>query len=231
MNFPLLHFLGEYYYFLQCGLQITYIGITQGEVQLLSHVQLFATLWTSAHQCSLSYTISHSLHKLMSIVLVMPSKHLIFCHLLLLLPLIFPSIRVFSNESALHIRWSKYWNFSFSFSISLSSEYSGLNSFNIDWFDLLAVQGTLKSLLQNHSSKASILLCSAEEYMVIILYQYMIVITTLESYHDKNSFPLHIPCTLFLCNVDLSLTQLFLSLENFERYFFHPSLLANKFIQ
>ena len=161
----------------------------------------------------------------------MPSNHLIFCHPLLLLPSISPSIRVFSNESALHIRWSKYWNFSFSFSISLSSEYSGLNSFNIDWFDLLAVQGTLKSLLQNHSSKASILLCSAEEYMVIILYQYMIVITTLESYHDKNSFPLHIPCTLFLCNVDLSLTQLFLSLQNFERYFFHPSLLANKFIQ
>ena len=125
-------------------------------------------------QGSLSYTISHSLLKLMSIVSVMPSKHLIFCHLLLLLPSIFPSIRVFSNESALHIRWSKYWNFSFS--ISPSNEYSGVSSFNIDWFDLLAVQGTLKSLLQNHSSKTSILWCSAEEYIVIILYQYMIVI-------------------------------------------------------
>ena len=125
-------------------------------------------------QGSLSYTISHSLLKLMSIVSVMPSKHLIFCHLLLLLPSIFPSIRVFSNESALHIRWSKYWNFSFS--ISPSNEYSGVSSFNIDWFDLLAVQGTLKSLLQNHSSKTWILWCSAEEYIVIILYQYMIVI-------------------------------------------------------
>ena len=118
-----------------------------------------ATPWTAAHQASLSFTNSQSLHKLMSIELVMPSNHLILCHPLLLLPSILPSIRVFSNESVLHIRWPKYW--SFSFSISPSNEYSGLISFRIDWFDLLAVQGTLKSLLQNHSSKASILWHSA----------------------------------------------------------------------
>ena len=110
---------------------------------------------TTAHQASLSFIISQSLLKLMSIESVMPSNHLIFCHPLLLLPSIFPSIRVFSSESALCIRWPKYW--SFSFSISPSDEYSGLISFRIDWFDLLAVQGTLKSLLQHHSSKASIL--------------------------------------------------------------------------
>ena len=159
MNFPLLHFLGEYYYFLQCGLQITYIGITQGEVQLLSHVQLFATPWTVACQATLSFTISCSLLKLMSIESVMPSNYLILCHPLLLLPLIFPSIRVFSNESVLCIRWPKYW--SFSFSLSPSSEYSGLISFRMDWLDLLAVQGTLKSVLQHHSSKASIFWHSA----------------------------------------------------------------------
>ena len=123
-------------------------------VQLLRCVQLFATPWTAAHQASLSFTISQSLLKLMSIESVMPPNHLILCHPLLLLPLIFPSITVFSNESALHITWPKYW--SFSFSISPSNEYSGLISF-IDWLDLLAVQGTLKSLLQHHSSKASIL--------------------------------------------------------------------------
>ena len=104
-------------------------------------------------------SLSPSLLKLMSIESVMPANHLIFCHLLLLLPSIFPSIRVFSNESALHIRWSKYW--SFSFSVSPSNEHSGLISIRIDWFDLLAVQGTLKSLLQHHSSKASVLWCSA----------------------------------------------------------------------
>ena len=124
-------------------------------VQSLSRVQLFVTPWTAAYQASLSITNSGSLFKLMSIELVMPSNHLIFCHPLLLLPSIFPSIRVFSNESALHIRWPKYW--SFSFNISPSNEYSGLISFRVDWFDLLAVQGTLKSLLQHHSSKASIL--------------------------------------------------------------------------
>ena len=115
--------------------------------------------WTAAHQTSLSFTISWSLLKLISIKLVMPSNHLILCHPLLLLPSIFPRIRVFSTESALSIRWPKYW--SFSFSISPSKEYSGLISFRIDWFDLLAVQGTLKSLFQHHSSKASILWYSA----------------------------------------------------------------------
>ena len=123
-------------------------------VQLLSCVQLFATPWTVACQASLSITNSWSLSKLISIELVMPSNHLILCHPLLM-PLIFPSIRVFSNESALHIRCPKYW--SFSFSISPSNEYSGLISFRMNWLDCLAVQETLKSLLQHHSSKASIL--------------------------------------------------------------------------
>ena len=124
-------------------------------VQLLSHVQLLATPWTAACQASLSITNSQSFLKLISIESVMPSSQLILCCSLLLLPSIFPSIRVFSNESVLCIRWQKYW--SFSFSISLSSEYSGLISFEIDWLDLLSVQGTLKSLLQHHSWKASIL--------------------------------------------------------------------------
>ena len=115
------------------------------------------TTWTAAHQTSLSFTISQSLLKLMSIVSVMPSNHLILCHPLLFLHSIFPSIRVFSNESALSIGWPKYW----SFSTSPSNEYSGLISFGMDWLDLLAVQGTLKSLLQYHSSKPSILRCSA----------------------------------------------------------------------
>ena len=119
----------------------------------------FATPWTAARQASLYITNSWSLLKLMSIESVMPSNHLILCRPLLLLPSIFPSIRVFSNESALHIRWPKYW--SFSFSISPSNEYSGLIYFRIDWFVLLAVQGTLKCLLQHHNSKASILWCSA----------------------------------------------------------------------
>ena len=114
-------------------------------VQSLSHVWFFATPWTAAHQASLSITNSQRPHKPMSIESVMPSNHLIFCCLLLLLPTIFPSIRVFSNESVLRIRWPKYW--SFSFSISPSNEHSGLISFRIDWFDLLAAQGTLKSLL------------------------------------------------------------------------------------
>ena len=125
----------------------------------LSHVQLFATPWTATHQASLSFTISQSLLKLMPSELVMPSNHLILCCPLLLLPSIFPRIRVFSNQLAVCIRWPKYW--SFSFSISPSNEYSGLISFRIDWLDLLSVQGTLKSLLQHHSSKASILWCSA----------------------------------------------------------------------
>ena len=126
-------------------------------VQLLSRVSLFATAWTAARQASLSFTIPWSLLRLMSTELVMPSNHII-CHPLLL-PSICPSIRVFSNESVLHIRWPKYW--SFSFSISPSNEYPRLISFRIDWFDLLAVQGTLKSLLQHHSSKASVLRHSA----------------------------------------------------------------------
>ena len=128
---------------------------TFSSVQLLSHVWLFLTPWTAACQASLSITNSRSIPKPMFIELVMPSNHLIlWCSLLLLLS-IFPSIRVFSNESALRIRWPKYW--SFSFSVSPSSEYSGLTSFRIDWLDLLAVQGTLKNLPQHHSSKASIL--------------------------------------------------------------------------
>ena len=128
-------------------------------VQSLSRVQLFATPWTTARQASLSITNSRSPPKPMSIELVMPSSHLILCHPLLLLPSILPSIRVFSNESALRIRWPKYW--SFSFNISPSNEHPGLISFKTDWLDLLAVQGTLKSLLQHHSSKASILQHSA----------------------------------------------------------------------
>ena len=128
-------------------------------VQSLSRVWLFATPWTTAHQASLSITNSRSLPKLMSIELVMPSNHLILCYPLLLLPSIFPSIDFFSNKSTLPIRWSKYW--SFSFNISPSSEHPGLISFRMDWLDLLAVQGTVNSLLQYHSSKASILRCSA----------------------------------------------------------------------
>ena len=128
-------------------------------VQLLSCLRLFATPWTAARQASLSISNSRSLLKLLSIKSVMPSKHLILCRPLLLLPSIFPRIRVFFNESVLHIRWPKYW--SFSFSISPSSEYSGLISFRIDWFDLLAAQETLKSLLQHYISKASILWRSA----------------------------------------------------------------------
>ena len=131
----------------------------ESSVQSLSRVWLFATSWTAARQASLSITNSWSPPKPISTELVMPSNHLILCHPLLLLPSIFPSIRVFSNESALRIRWPKYW--SFSFSISPSNEHPGLMSFRMDWLDLLAVQGTLKSLLQHHSSKASILWCSA----------------------------------------------------------------------
>ena len=128
-------------------------------VQLLSHLQLFANPWTAARQASLSITNSQSLPKLMSIESVMPSNHLIFCRPLLLPPSIFPSIRVFSNESVLCIRWPKYW--SFSFNIRPSNEHSGLISFRMDWLDLLAVQRIPKSLVQHHSSKASILqLCA-----------------------------------------------------------------------
>ena len=133
--------------------------IKLSSVQLLSHVPLFATPWTAARQASLSITNSWSMLLLMYIESVMPSNHLIFFHPLLLLPSIFPSIRIFSNELVLRMRWPKYWNFSFS--ISPSNVYSGLISYRIDWLDLLAVQGTLKSLLQHHSSKASTLQQSA----------------------------------------------------------------------
>jgi len=134
------------------------------------HVRLFVTPRTAARHASLSITNSQSLLKLMSIEVVMPSSHLILCHPLLLPPSIFPSIIVFSNESALHIRWPKYW--SFSFNISPSNEYSGLISFRMDWLDLLAAQGTLKSLSQHHGSKASILWCSAF-FIVQLSHAYM----------------------------------------------------------
>ena len=139
-------------------------------VQSLSCIQLFVTPWTAASQASLSITNSRSLLKFMSIESMMLSNHLILCCLLLLQPSIFPSIRVFSNESVLRFRWPKHWNFSFS--ISPSNEHSQLISFRIDWFDLLVVQGTLKSLLQHHSSKASILQCSAF-LMVQLSHPYM----------------------------------------------------------
>ena len=134
---------------LQAGYVNLRVNVQFSSVQLLSHVRLFATPWTSAHQASLSITNPGSLLKLKSIELVMPSNHLVLCHPLLLLPSIFPSIRVFFNESVL-IRWPKHWNFSFN--ISPSNDYPGLISFRIDCFDLLVVQGTLKSLLQHHSS-------------------------------------------------------------------------------
>ena len=143
------------------NLQYRYVlGLGQfSSVQSLSRVWLFVTRWTAAHQASLSIINSQSWLKLMSIESVMPSNHLILCRHLRFLPSIFPSIRIFSTESVLHIRWPKYW--SFSFNISPSNEYSGMISFRMDWLDLLAVQGTLKSLLQHHSSKASVLQCSA----------------------------------------------------------------------
>ena len=147
-------------------------------VQLLSCVRLFATPWTAAHQASLSITNSWSSPKPMSIELVMPFNHLIFCCPLFLLPSIFPSTRVFSSESALRIGWPKYW--SFSFNISPSNEYSGLISFRMDWLDLLEVQGTLESLLQHHSSKASILWHSA--------FFYSSTLTSIHDYWKNHSF-------------------------------------------
>ena len=143
---------------------LVYISLISS-VQLLSHVQLFVTPWTAACQASLSITNTWSLLKLMSTELVMPSNHLILCHPLLLMASIFPSIRVFSNESVLCIKWPNYWSFSF-------NVYLGLISFRIDWFDVLAVQGTLKSPLQHHSSKASILWCSAF-FIVLLSHLYM----------------------------------------------------------
>ena len=146
---------------------VYYIEVVQFSHSVMSN---YATPWTAARQASLSIPNSQSLLKLMSIELVMPSNHLILCHSLLFLPSIFPSIRVFSNESVLPIRWPKYW--SFSFSISPSNEYSGLISFRVDWLDLLAVQGTLKSLPQHHGSKASILWCSIF-FMIQLSHPYM----------------------------------------------------------
>ena len=146
------------------------LSIQFSSVQSLSRVRLFATPSTAAHQASLSITNSRSLPKFMSIDSVMPSNHLILCRPLLLLHSIFPSIRVFSNESALHIRWPKYW--SFSFNISPSNDHPGLISFRTDGLDLLAVQGTLKSLIQHHTSKASILRCSAF-FIVQLSHPYM----------------------------------------------------------
>ena len=143
------------------------------------------TPWTAVSQASLFFTNSRSLLKFMSTESMMPSKHLILCHPLLFLPSIFPSIRVFSSELALHIRWAKYW----SFSISPSNEYSGLISFRIDWFDLLAVQGTLKSLLQHHSLKASILQRSAF-FMVELPHQYMTAGKTIALTISSHSFSL-----------------------------------------
>ena len=148
----------------------TWISHQFSLVQSLSCVQLFPTPWTAAHQASPSITNSRSLPKLMSIESMMPSNHLIFCHPLLLPPSIFPSIKIFSNESVLHIRWPKYW--SFRFNISPSNEHSGLISFRMDWLDLSAVQGILKSLLQHHSSKASVLQHSAF-FIVQLSYLYM----------------------------------------------------------
>ena len=153
-----------------CYLHLLQFHFGFSSVQSLSRVQLFATPWTAAHQASLSITSSQSPPKPMSIKSVMPSNHLILCCPLLLLPPIPPSIRVFSNESALHIRWPKYW--SFNFNISPSNEHPGLISFRMDWLDLLAVQGTLKSLLQHHSSKASILWCSTF-FIVQLSHPYM----------------------------------------------------------
>ena len=152
-------------------------------VQSLSRVWFFATPWTAAHQASLSIASCRSLLRLMSFELVMPSTHLVLCHPLFLLPSIFPSIRVFSSDSVLCIRWPKYW--SFSFSISPSNEYLGLISFRMDWLDLLAVQGTLKSLLWHHSSKASILQCSAF-FIVQLSHTY--------TYTYTYNLPSHITC-------------------------------------
>ena len=157
-------------------------------VQSLSHVRLFVTPWTIAHQASLFITSSQSPPKPISIESMMPSNHVILCRPLLLLPSIFPSIRVFSNKSALRIGWPKYW--SFSFNISPSNEHPGLTSFRMDWLDLLAVQGTLKSLLQHHSSKASILQRSAF-FTVQLSHPYMTTGKTI-TFPFSRAFPTHI---------------------------------------
>ena len=157
-------------------------------VQSLSHIWLFATPWTAAHQASLSITNSCSLLKLMSMELVMPSNHLTLCRPLLLLPSIFPDIRIFPNESVLCIRWPKYWTFRFS--ITPSNEYSGQISFRMDWLDLLAVQGTLKSLLQHHSSKAPIL--QSSDFLIV---QYIYAYTYILCIYD---IPLYIYIYIYI---------------------------------
>ena len=162
------------------SIEIGNIVIVAVVVQSLSRVQLVVTPWTAACQASLSITISQSLLKLMSIELVMPSNRFILCHALLLLPSIFPSIRVFSNESGLCIRWPKYW--SFSFNISPSNEYSGLISLRMDWMNLLTVQGTLKNLLQHHGSKASILHSS------VLSFLYSPTLTSIHDHWKNHSF-------------------------------------------
>ena len=165
-------------------------------VQSVICVRLFATPWTAARQASLSITNAQSLLKFMSIKSVMPSNHLILCLPLLLLPLIFPSVRVFSKESILHIRWPKYW--SFSFSISPSNEYSGLISFRMDWLDLLTAQGTLKSLLQHHSSKTSILWHSAF-FIVQMSHPYMTTGKTIDLTSKVNLCRQSNVCILICC--------------------------------
>ena len=159
-------------------MHIKMCGCEFSSVQSLSHVRLFATPWTAAYQASLFITNFWSLLKLMPIEPVMPFNHLILCPPLFLLPSVFPSISVFSSESALHFRWPKYWNFTFN--ISPSNEYSGLISFRMDWLDCFAVQGTLKSLLQHHSPKASIL-CSSVFFIVQFL-------TSRHDYWQNHSF-------------------------------------------
>ena len=185
-------------FFVSGGQSIGKLSEKKVKVKSLSCVRLFATPWTAAHQASLSITNSQSLLKLMSIESVMPSSHLILCHHILLLPSIFPRIRVF--KSALHIRWPKYW--SFSFSTSLSNEHPGLISFRMDWLDLLAVQGTLESLLQHHSSKASILLRSAF-FTVQLSHPYMTtgktIALTRQTLVGKVMVKKHIKCFLICC--------------------------------
>ena len=172
--------------------------------QSLSCVQLFVTPWTAACQASLSITNSQNLPKLMSIELGILSNHLILCHPLLLLPSIFPGIRIFSNESVLHIRWPEYW--SFSFSIRPSNEYSGLISFRIDWFDLLAVQGILKSVLQHHISKASIF-CHSAFFMVQPSHPYILVCILFEKENDRITRLFCVLCvnSSFLKNIGINL--------------------------
>ena len=163
-------------------------------VQSLSHVRLFVTPWTAACQAFLSITNCQSLPRPMSIESVMPSNHLILCRPPLLMPSVFTSVSVFSNESALHIRWPKYW--SFSFKISPSDEHPGLISFRMDWLDLLAVQGTLKSLLQHHSSKASVLWCAAF-FIVQLSYPYLTTGKTIAL--TRQTFVDKVMSLLFIC--------------------------------